>query len=115
VRGRPATIVCDNGPEFVSLALDQWASLRGIRLGFIRPGHPVENCFIGSFNGKLRDECLNLHHFVSLAEAQTVIEAWREEYDTERPHRGLGQRPPAEYAALFPPEDECSSTPALRC
>jgi len=75
----------------------------------------VENCFIESFNGKLRDECLNAHHFVSLAEAQTVIEAWRDEYNAERPHRGLGQRPPAKYAAPFTPEDERFSTPALRC
>jgi putative transposase len=103
VRGRPATIVCDNGPEFVSLALDQWASAHGIRLDFIRPGHPVENCFIESFNGKLRDECLNLHHFASLAEAQAVIEVWRAEYHTDRPHRGLGQRTPAEYAASLTP------------
>jgi putative transposase len=98
----------------VSLALDQWAAAHGIRLDFIRPGHPVETCFIESFNGKLRDECLNANHFVSLAEAQVVIEAWREEYNTERPHRGLGQRPPAEYAALFTPEDGPFSTPALR-
>jgi len=115
VRNRPQTIVCDNGPEFVSLALDQWASAHGIRLDFIRPGRPVENCLIESFNGKLRDECLNLHHFVSLAEAQTVIEAWREEYNTERPHRGLGQLPPAEFAALFTPEEGYSSSAVLRC
>ena len=103
VRGRPAAIVCDNGPEFVSLALDQWASDRGIRLDFIRPGHPVENCFIESFNGKLLDECLNLHHFASVAEAQAIIEQWRAEYHTDRPHRGLGQRTPAEYAASLTP------------
>jgi len=103
VRGRPDAIVCDNGPEFVSLALDQWASDHGIRLDFIRPGHPVENCFIESFNGKLRDECLNLHHFASLAEAQAIIEAWRAEYHTDRPHRGLGQLTPAEYAASLTP------------
>lgn len=114
VRGRPQAIVCDNGPEFVSLALDQWASTHDIRLDFIRPGHPVENCFIESFNGKLRDECLNQHHFASLAEAQQRIEAWRQEYHTERPHRGLGQRTPAEYAALFTPEEGLSSTGILR-
>lgn len=114
VRGRPQAIVCDNGPEFVSLALDQWASTHDIRLDFIRPGHPVENCFIESFNGKLRDECLNQHHFASLAEAQQRIEAWRQEYHTERPHRGLGQRTPAEYAALFTPEEGLSSAVILR-
>jgi len=115
VRGRPRAIVCDNGPEFVSLVLDQWASARGIRLDFIRPGRPVENCFIESFNGKLRDECLNQHHFASLADAQQRIEAWRQEYHTERPHRGLGQRTPAEYAALFTPEEGHSSDAILRC
>jgi putative transposase len=115
VRGRPQAIVCDNGPEFVSLALDQWASAHAIRLDFIRPGHPVENCFIESFNGKLRDECLNQHHFATLADAQQCIEAWRQEYHTERPHRGLGQRTPAEYAALFTPEEGHSSDAILRC
>jgi putative transposase len=114
VRGRPQAIVCDNGPEFLSLALDQWASAQGIRLDYIRPGHPVENCFIESFNGKLRDECLNQHHFTSLTEAQQQIEAWRQEYHTDRPHRGLGQRTPAEYAALFTPEEGLSSTGILR-
>jgi putative transposase len=114
VRGRPAAIVCDNGPEFVSLALDQWASTRGIRLAFIRPGRPVENCFVESFNGKLRDECLNQHHFTSLAEAREHIESWRHEYNTERPHRGLGQRTPAEYAALFTPEERTTAPLTLR-
>ena len=103
VRGRPDAIVCDNGPEFVSLVLDQWASDHGIRLDFIRPGHPVENCFIESFNGRLRDECLNLNHFVSLAEAQAIIEAWRADYHTERPHWGLGQLTPAEFVARLTP------------
>lgn len=114
VRGRPRAIVCDNGPEFVSLHLDQWASTQGIHLDFIRPGRPVENCFIESFNGKLRDECLNQHHFATLAEAQDHIEAWRLEYNTERPHRGLGQRTPLEYAATLTPEEGYSSTPILR-
>ena len=113
VRGRPRTIVCDNGPEFVSQRLDQWASAQGVRLDFIRPGRPVENCFIESFNGKLRDECLNQHHFTSLGEAQAIIEQWRREYNTERPHRGLGQRTPAEYAALFTPQEDVTP-PILR-
>jgi putative transposase len=115
VRGRPEAIVCDNGPEFVSVALDQWASARGIRLDFIRPGRPVENCFIESFNGKLRDECLNQHHFLTLAEARQRIEAWRQEYHTERPHKGLGQRTPAEYAALFTPQEADLNEPIFRC
>jgi len=103
VRARPEAIVCDNGPEFVSLVLDQWASDHGIRLDFIRPGHPVENCFIESFNGKLRDECLNLHHFDTLPDAQRLIEAWRVEYHTDRPHQGLGQLTPAEFVARLTP------------
>ena len=104
-RGLPRAIVCDNGPEFTSLALDQWASEHEIRLDFIRPGRPVENCFIESFNGKLRAECLNLHHFASLADAQRIIEAWRIEYNTERPHKGLRQQTPLEYAASLTPRN----------
>ena len=115
VRGTPRAIVCDNGPEFVSQALDQWADERGIRLDFIRPGRPVENCFIESFNGKLRDECLNAHHFATLAEAQQHIEAWRVEYNTDRPHRGLDRRTPAEFAALFTPERDDTSLTTFRC
>ena len=115
VRGAPNAIVCDNGPEFVSLALDQWAAAHEIRLDFIRPGRPVENCFIESFNGRLRDECLNQHHFLTLAEAQATIEAWRQEYNTERPHSGLAQRTPAEYALLFTPDDQTTEEPILRC
>ena len=114
LRSRPKAIVCDNGPEFTSQTLDQWADEQGIRLDFIRPGHPIENCFIESFNAKLRDECLNQHHFRSLAEAQDIIEAWRQEYNTERPHRGLEQRTPAEYAALFTPQEDERSTMTLR-
>ena len=115
VRGTPRTIVCDNGPEFVSLALDQWASAHGVTLDFIRPGHPVENCFIESFNGKFRDECLSLYHFDTLSAAQEQFETYRQEYNTERPHQGLDQWTPAEYAARFTPEEGHSSQTALRC
>lgn len=114
LRGRSRAIVCDNGPEFVSLALDQWASAAGVTLAFIRPGQPVGNWFMECFNGRLRDECLNENHFGTLAEAQVAIERWREEYNTERPHGPLGQRTPAEYAALITPEDEAASIPILR-
>lgn len=114
VRGCPEVIVCDNGPEFVSQALDQWASQHGVTLDFIRPGHPVENCVIESFNGKLRDECLSQYHSVTLTEARDRIEQWRHEYNTDRPHGSLGDRTPAEYAALFTPEEGHSSTPILR-
>lgn len=115
VRQTPRAIVCDNGPEFTSQALDQWASTHGVTLDFIRPGRPVENCFIESFNARLRDECLNQHHFATLAEAQERLEAWRVEYNTERPHSSLGNRTPAEYAALFTPEEADSSDLILRC
>jgi putative transposase len=98
VRGLPEAIVCDHGPEFVSQALDQWAAQHGVTLDFIRPGHPVENCFIESFNGRLRDECLNTQHFVTMDEARTAIEAWRVEYNTERPHGSLGWQTPEDFA-----------------
>jgi putative transposase len=114
VRRCPEVIVCDNGPEFVSQALDQWASQHGVTLDFIRPGHPVENCFIESFNGQLRDECVSQYHFASLAEARDRIEQWRHEYTTDPPHGSLGDRTPAEYTALFTPEEGHSSTLILR-
>ena len=101
VRGVPDAIVCDNGPEFVSLALDQWASRRGVQLAFIQPGRPMQNGFIESFNGKRRDECLGVQHFQTLADAQDAIEAWRVSYNTARPHRGLSQRTPAEMATML--------------
>lgn len=114
LRTRPQAIVCDNGPEFVSQALDHWASAHGIHLDFIRPGRPIENCFIESFNGKLRDECLSQHHFETLTAARDRIEQWRQEYNTERPHSSLGGRTPAEHAALFTPEEGHSSRLILR-
>ena len=79
--------------------LDAWAYLRGVRLAFIRPGKPVENAYIESFNGRLRDECLNEHWFINMAHARSVIERWRIEYNTERPHSALGYLTPAQYAA----------------
>ena len=87
----------DNGPEFTSLALDQWAHRRGVHLRFIKPGRPVENCFIESFNGRFRDECLNENWFVDLRDAKRKIEAWRVDYNTTRPHSSLGQLTPEEF------------------
>lgn len=78
----------------------------GVRLSFIRPGKPVENAYIESFNGRFRDECLNEHWFLTLAHAKRVIESWRIEYNTERPHSSLGDLTPEEFAtnpALLPP------------
>ena len=99
VRGAPKSIRVDNGPEFVSKALDRWAYATGVTLDFSRPGKPTDNAFIESFNGRLRDECLNAHWFLSLADARAKIEAWRRHYNESRPHTSLGWMTPAEYAA----------------
>ena len=96
--GRPERIRVDNGPEFASRALDQWATRQSIQLRFITPGKRMENGHIESFNGKLRDECLNQHWFRDLADAQQLIEAWRIDYNTVRPHSALGNLPPAWFA-----------------
>jgi putative transposase len=100
-RGLPDTIVCDNGPEFAGSALDWWAHERGVKISFIRPGKPVENAFIESFNGKFRDECLNENWFTSLRDAQEKIEAWRRDYNRNRPHSSLGNKSPEEFLKGF--------------
>jgi putative transposase len=97
LKGLPENIVVDNGPEFISNALDAWAHVRGIKLQFIRPGKPVDNAFMESFNGKLRDECLNENWFFSLNHARQVIEKWRIDYNRERPHSSLGDLSPEEF------------------
>jgi len=99
-RGLPRSIRVDNGPEFTGRALDEWAHRRGVKLEFIRPGKPVENAFIESFNGRLRQECLEQHWFLDLADARRTIEAWRISYNTNRPHSGLGGQTPAEFARM---------------
>jgi len=99
LRGLPQSITVDHGPEFEGQVLDAWAYAQGVRLAFIRPGKPVENAYIESFNGRLRDECLNEHWFMNMAHARSVIERWRLEYNTERPHSALGYLTPAQYAA----------------
>lgn len=101
LRGYPRTIVMDNGPEMLSLAMLQWAADRGVRLHHIAPGKPVQNAFIESFNGRLRDECLNEHDFRTLFEARRVLAEWREEYNTKRLHKALDWRTPAEFARSF--------------
>jgi putative transposase len=98
--GLPQTIVVDNGPEFAGRTLDAWAYGRGVTLRFIRPGKPIENAYVESFNGKFRDECLNEHWFVSLADAKAAIEAWRIDYNTVRPHSSLAGRTPHQFAAI---------------
>lgn len=102
-RGLPEVIVTDNGSEFTSRAFDAWAYARGIKLDFIQPGKPVQNCFVESFNGTLRDDCLNLHWFVSLEDARRSIESWRQDYNHVRPHSSLGQQTPAEFASQHTP------------
>ena len=95
----PRSITVDHGTEFMSRALEDWAYRRGVQLDFIRPGKPVENAFIEAFNGRLRDECLNVHQFTSLADAKEKIEAWRVDYNARRPHSSLGHLTPNEFVA----------------
>jgi putative transposase len=97
-RGLPKAIVCDNGPEFRGEVLDQWADRRRVLLQFIQPGKPIQNAFAESFNGRFRDECLNENWFVSLPDARRTIEAWRIDYNVARPHSGLADRTPDEFA-----------------
>jgi putative transposase len=80
-RGAPKSITVDNGTEFASKAMDHWAYLNSVHLDFIRPGRPVENGYIESFNGRLRDECLNVEMFFSLADARRKLELWRHDYN----------------------------------
>jgi putative transposase len=96
--GAPRFIVVDNGPEFAGTALDRWAYRNGVELHFIRPGKPVDNAYIESFNGKFRDECLNLHWFLDLNHARAETEAWRVDYNEVRPHSSLGNLTPKEYS-----------------
>jgi putative transposase len=97
-RGLPEVITIDNGPEFAGKALDEWAYRKGVRLNFIRPGKPIENAFAESFNGRLRDECLNTNWFINLNHARKVIEGWRKDYNEVRPHSSLKGATPKEYA-----------------
>ncbi len=99
-RGLPEVITVDNGPEFAGKAMDAWAFRNGVKLSFIRPGKPIENAFAESFNGRLRDECLNTNWFLSLKHARDVIEDWRKDYNTVRPHSSLGWLAPQEFMEL---------------
>jgi putative transposase len=93
--GLPAIIQCDHGTEFTSVALDHWAYWNQVQLDFSRPGKPVDNCVCEAFNGSLRRECLSQHWFRRLAEAQAILDAWRDDYNNLRPHSSLGQQTPA--------------------
>ncbi len=100
-RGAPQRIRSDNGPEFTSRAYLAWSLERRIELVHIRPGKPIENAHVESFNGRLREECLNVSWFRNLFDARRQIETWRGHYNTDRPHSSLGYRTPEEFAALI--------------
>ena len=97
-RGLPESITVDNGPESTGKTLDDWAYRKGVKLNFIQPGKPVQNAYIESFNGRLRDECLNESGFKTLDEARTLIEGWRIDDNRVRPHSSLDDLTPEEYA-----------------
>jgi len=97
-RKLPRSITVDHGTEFTSRALDEWAWASGVQLDFTRPGRPTDNGLCESFNGRLRDECLNVTEFESIAHAHQRLEAWRTDYNEQRPHGALGHLTPSEYA-----------------
>ena len=97
-RGLPKAIVCDNGTEFTSRVMDQWAFANKVQLKFIQPGKPNQNAYCESFNARLRDECLNTQWFSNLAEAKNNIEAWRKEFNEQRPHSSLKYKTPKQFA-----------------
>ncbi|MEM8761433.1 MAG: IS3 family transposase [Pseudomonadota bacterium] len=103
--GYPATIRVDQGSEFISRDMDLWAYRHGVTLDFSRPGKPTDNAFIEAFNGRFRAECLNAHWFLSLADAAEKMEAWRRDYNEERPHGAIGNNVPA---ALMKPAHAAS-------
>ena len=97
-RGKPSVIRSDNGPEFTGKAMLTWAHRNGIALRLLEPGNPNQNAYVESFNGRLRDECLNEHWFMSVEHARALLETWRREYNEERPKRSLGGLTPTQYA-----------------
>ena len=97
-RGKPRVIRSDNGPEFTGKAMLTWAHRNGIALRLLEPGNPNQNAYVESFNGRLRDECLNEHWFMSVEHARALLETWRREYNEERPKRSLGGLTPTQYA-----------------
>lgn len=119
-RGYPTTIRTDQGPEFTGRALDQWAHANGVTLTLTQPGKPTQNAYIESFNGRFRDECLNEQWFTSLDHAKALIATWRRDYNEMRPHSSIGNRTPAEFAAMlrergvFSPNTSSSDTLATQ-
>jgi putative transposase len=100
----PKSLCCDNGSEFTSMVFLQWAARHGIDVQFIEPGKPTQNAFIESFNGRLRDECLNTNWFPTLDAARAVLRGWQHHYNHGRPHGSLGRMPPAIFASAQHPE-----------
>lgn len=101
--GFPKRIQVDNGPEFISKDLDRWAYWNRVELDFSRPGKPTDNAMVEAFNSRFRQECLNEHWFMSLVDAEAKIEAWRQEYNHDRPHSSLGYMSPVEFAGQSEP------------
>ena len=99
LRGKPARIVSDNGTELTSNAVLRWTAEQQIDWHYIAPGKPVQNAFVESLNGRFRDECLNEHVFRGLPMARRIIQAWRLDYNADRPHTSLGGLTPNEFAA----------------
>jgi putative transposase len=107
--GKPRTIRVDNGPEFISKDVDLWAYWNHVTLDFSRPGKPTDNAYIESFNGRLRQECLNEHWFLSVDDAREKVESWRRDYNEERPHSALGNATPEAFAAQVKPQRAAQS------
>jgi putative transposase len=99
LRGKPDALLTDNGPEFAGVALEEWCHKHQVEHRFIAPGKPTQNAYVESFNGKLRDECLNENLFANIHHARELIESFREDYNQNRSHSALGGLTPAEYAA----------------
>lgn len=97
----PRKLRCDNGPEMTSQHFLDWAHKRGIEIEYIQPGKPIQNAYVESFNGRLRDECLNEEIFLDLADAKKKIEKWRRQYNEKRPHSSLGMKTPVEFERDF--------------
>lgn len=114
-RGCPTVITTDNGPEFAGIALDRWAYHHQVRLDFIKPGKPIQNAFIESFNGRLRHECLNQHYFTTLAEAKRIVGDWRLEYNTFRPHGSLNGLTPEEFNRVWKEKQKTPESQLTTC
>jgi putative transposase len=112
-KGLPDSIRVDNGPEFISKTLDEWAYRNGVKLDFIRPGKPVENAYVESFHGRFRDECLNENYFSDIQEAKNKIEEWRIQYNTFRPHSSLNYKTPEEFLKQCEQENLTQNAPKL--